>query len=510
MKIHVKTQPKVLCAEAVGGGLRAEIEFLYGNRWDLVTTNSGHEALELLKKHGNEFQFAIIHSLLPVIGGDRLCTKIRETRNCQKLPLVLVGEADEEFPAGSIPNIEFIHRPSFRALLPKVMDRCLAAVDEPWQTFQPKQARALVVDDTKQVRVVIKRYLEQMNIDVQEAGSGFAMEESIRKNRPDFILLDVMMPTDNGLQVLQRLKAHEQNSTIPVIMVSGLDESEVIADALELGAVDYITKPICLRRFRARIKSCLDGIKLRKMEEKRRKELTLVNTELREKVELSTQDLKKSHRGMIFALSKLAESRDPETGEHLERLQEYCRVLCQSMLAAGDYTNQLHPEFIDNLVAASPLHDIGKVGIPDSVLLKPGKLSSEEFETMKRHAQIGADTLSASAEHFGNNPLLEMGIEIAQFHHEKWDGTGYPLGISGQAIPLSARILALGDVYDALTSKRVYKDAFSHEVSTSIIVEGRGSHFDPKVVDAFLRVENRFREIRRTHDDTEKKEAVTL
>lgn len=129
---------------------------------------------------------------------------------------------------------------------------------------------------------------------------------------------------------------------------------------------------------------------------------------------------------------------------------------------------------------------------------------------MKRHAQIGADTLSASAEHFGNNPLLEMGIEIAQFHHEKWDGTGYPLGISGQAIPLSARILALGDVYDALTSKRVYKDAFSHEVSTSIIVEGRGSHFDPKVVDAFLRVENRFREIRRTHDDTEKKEAVTL
>lgn len=509
MKIHVKTQPKVLCAEAVGGGLRAEIEFLYGKRWDLVTTNSGHEALEILKKHGSEFKFAIIHSLLPVIGGDRLCLKIKENRNCEKLPLIFVGE-DDQSVAPSGPNIEFIHRPSFRSLLPEAIDRCMAGMDRHWHTFQPKQAKALVVDDTKQVRVVLRRYLEQMNIDVQEADSGFAMETAIGKNRPDFILLDVMMPSDNGLQVLQRLKAHQSNSSIPVIMVSGLDESETIADSLELGAVDYITKPICLRRFRARIKSCLDGIKLRKMEEKRRKELTLVNTELREKVELYTHDLKQSHRGMIFALSKLAESRDPETGEHLERLQEYCRVLCESMLEAGDYTDILHPEFIDNLVAASPLHDIGKVGIPDAVLLKPGKLSSEEFDTMKQHAQIGADTLSASAAHFGNNPLLEMGIEIAQFHHEKWDGSGYPLGISGEAIPLSARILALGDVYDALTSKRVYKDAFSHEVSSSIIVEGRGSHFDPKVVDAFLRVEDQFREIRRTHDDTEKKEFVTL
>ncbi|MCA9779463.1 MAG: response regulator, partial [Candidatus Eremiobacteraeota bacterium] len=370
MKIHVKTQPKVLCAEAVGGGLRAEIEFLYGNRWDLVTTNNGHEALEILRKHGSEFKFAIIHSLLPVIGGDRLCHKIRETEHCGKLPLVLVGEEDEECGTPPVANLEFIKRPSFRMLLPETVDRCIAQIEQQFQSFQPKQAKALVVDDTKQVRVVLKRYLEKMNIEVQEAASGQAMEAAIEKDRPDFILLDVMMPSDNGLQVLQRLKDSDNGRNIPVIMVSGLDESDVIADALELGAVDYITKPICIRRFRARIKSCLDGIKLRKMEEKRRKELTLVNTELREKVELSTQDLKNSHRGMIFALSKLAESRDPETGEHLERLQEYCRVLCEAMVESGVYSDLLTPDYIDNLVAASPLHDIGKVGIPDAVLLK--------------------------------------------------------------------------------------------------------------------------------------------
>jgi len=209
---------------------------------------------------------------------------------------------------------------------------------------------------------------------------------------------------------------------------------------------------------------------------------------------------------MIFALSKLAESRDPETGEHLERLQEYCRALCESLVDAGECTELLTSDYIGNLVAASPLHDIGKVGIPDAILLKPGKLTDEEFEIMKQHSQIGADTLSAASQHYGNNPMLEMGIEIAQFHHEKWNGSGYPTGVSGENIPLSARILALGDVYDALTSKRVYKDAFSHEVSTSIIVEGRGTHFDPKVVDAFLRVEEKFKAIRAAFNDTEKKE----
>ena len=249
---------------------------------------------------------------------------------------------------------------------------------------------------------------------------------------------------------------------------------------------------------------------MRKIEQKRRIQLTQVNCELRQKVELSVQDLKDSHRGMIFALSKLAESRDPETGEHLERLQEYCRALCTALVQAGEFTHLLTPEYIETLVAASPLHDIGKVGIPDSVLLKPGKLTDEEFAIMKTHSQIGADTLSASFEHYGNNPLLEMGIEIAQFHHEKWDGSGYPFGISGEGIPLSARILALGDVYDALTSKRVYKDAFSHEVSKSIIEEGRGTHFDPKVVDAFLRVEEAFKAIRHSFSDTEKKEYVAV
>jgi cyclic di-GMP phosphodiesterase len=509
MKIHVKTRPKVLCAENTGGDLIEQIKALYGRSWDLVTAKDGRQALEIVQNHGEQIRLAIVHSLLPIISGENLCLRMKEDQSWKKIPIILVGEnGDECPPALKSRGVEFINRPFFRARLAESVDRCLASLEKKWLSFQPTRPRALLVDDTPHVRRVLRRYLEKMDIEVHEAESGRAMETVLEKRPPDFILLDVMMPIEDGLKVLKRLRANPENKHLPVIMVSGLDESEVIADALELGAVDYITKPICHRRFRARIKSCLDGIKLRKMEERRREELVATNSVLQSKVDQYMQGLKDSHHGMIFALSKLAESRDPETGEHLERLQGYCRILCESLASEGRYAGVLTEDFVENLVAASPLHDIGKVGIPDAVLLKPGRLTADEFEIMKQHSQIGADTLSASARNFGDNPLMDMGIEITQFHHEKWDGSGYPTGLSGESIPLSARILALGDVYDALTSKRVYKDAFSHEKSRSIILEGRGSHFDPAVVDAFLRVEDRFREIRQTCCDSEAKEIL--
>lgn len=198
----------------------------------------------------------------------------------------------------------------------------------------------------------------------------------------------------------------------------------------------------------------------------------------------------------IFAMAKLAESRDPETGAHIERVQHYCKVLAEELAAEGPYRDQADDEFVHLMYTTSPLHDIGKVGIPDDVLLKPGRLSDREFEIMKEHAQLGADTLSAAMERFPNTRFLKMARNIAATHHERFDGSGYPRGLAGLDIPICGRIVALADVYDALTSRRVYKAAMAHEVARSIIVKESGKHFDPEIVKAFLRCEPAFQRIR--------------
>ena len=203
----------------------------------------------------------------------------------------------------------------------------------------------------------------------------------------------------------------------------------------------------------------------------------------------------------ILALAKLAENRDPETGTHLERVQHFCRLLAEGLAEKPHYASIIDRHFIDNLVRSCPLHDIGKVGIPDHILLKPGRLTPEEFEIMKRHSAIGGDTIRSLVEQGRNQQFLEMGMAIAYHHHEKWDGGGYPHGLSGQNIPLPARIVALADVYDALTCKRVYKEAMSHEKAVSIITEGNGKHFDPEMVEVFLARQNEFDRLRQELTD---------
>jgi putative two-component system response regulator len=198
----------------------------------------------------------------------------------------------------------------------------------------------------------------------------------------------------------------------------------------------------------------------------------------------------------IFAMAKLAESRDPETGAHLERVQRYARALTQQLRRAGRFAGQIDDEFIRLIYLTSPLHDIGKVGIPDCVLLKPGRLSDHEFEMMKAHTTLGGQTLEAALRKFPNVKFLQMARDIAMTHHERVDGKGYPAGLAGDSIPLAGRIVAVADVYDALTSKRVYKDAFGHEVAKSIIVADAGTHFDPLVVDAFVAAEAEFQAVR--------------
>jgi response regulator RpfG family c-di-GMP phosphodiesterase len=230
--------------------------------------------------------------------------------------------------------------------------------------------------------------------------------------------------------------------------------------------------------------------------------LSYLTNEMLEALKNSFIEVQYTRDTAILGLSALAESRDNETGAHIIRTQQYVKALAVYLSETDKYRALLTPEYIELLYKSAPLHDVGKVGIPDNILLKPGKLSQEEFEIMKQHAQIGADALSSAESKLGDNSFLRLAKEIALTHHEKWDGSGYPAQLKGEEIPLSGRLMALGDVYDALISKRVYKPAFSHEKAKSIILEGNGLHFDPNVIEAFLAVEGQFKQIADYHQDS--------
>ncbi|NLV58950.1 MAG: HD domain-containing protein, partial [Clostridiales bacterium] len=232
-----------------------------------------------------------------------------------------------------------------------------------------------------------------------------------------------------------------------------------------------------------------DVTEMKKVED----ELEKHSRHLEHLVEEKVREISSSQLATIYALIKLSESRDDDTGEHIERTASFCRLLAQKLQEVPPYAQEVTDAFIDTIYKASPLHDIGKVGIPDSILLKPGKLTDDEFAIMKTHVLIGYDTLAQVGQQYAVNEFLKMGMEIALNHHEKWNGSGYTRGLAGNDIPLSARIMALADVYDALRSKRVYKEAYSHEVSMGIILSGRGSHFDPTLVDVFYKHEDEFR-----------------
>jgi putative two-component system response regulator len=346
--------------------------------------------------------------------------------------------------------------------------------------------KILIVDDSPEAIDVLGNALPR-HYRRQAALSG---EKAIKllepgKELPDLILLDVMMPGMDGYEVCKHFKSDERLKDIPVIYLSALTDIKDKVKAFEQGGVDYIEKPFQLEEVRARVDTHL---KLRFY----RKELEDHINNLEQMVQDKVKEISESQMATIFALAKLAESRDADTGDHLKRVQVFCRLIAEKLRMDINHNNSINAEYVDNLQKASPLHDIGKVGIRDAVLLKPGKLTPEEFEEMKAHTAIGAKTLEEVYQRYSNNQFIKIGIEIARSHHEKWDGSGYPDGLRTEQIPLSARIMALADVYDALRSKRIYKDAYSHEKALKIIVLDSGKHFDPSVTEAFLKVEQEF------------------
>ncbi len=369
-------------------------------------------------------------------------------------------------------------------------------IDVPDATFS-----VLVVDDNEMNRDMLSRRLQRQGYRVDVAVNGAHAVERVECGSYDLVLLDIMMPEMNGYQVLERLKADPKLRHIPVIMISALEEMESVVRCIELGAEDYVLKPFNPVLLKARVGASLEKKRLHDQEERYRDQIEKANTALEHRVREQVKEISEAQLGAIFAMSKLAESRDPETGEHLERMREYCRILSVALGKLPRYARVIDGRFVETIYAASPLHDVGKVGIPDGVLLKPGKLTEREWVIMRTHPMIGAQTLLQVNRQYPGNLLLQAGMQIAGGHHEKWDGGGYPFRLKGEEIPLVARILALGDVYDALTSKRCYKEAFTHDASREIIITQRGLHFDPEVVDAFLATENEFMKVREFFQD---------
>ena len=348
--------------------------------------------------------------------------------------------------------------------------------------------RIMVVDDIPANLELLEELLTKKGYHVSSFIKGEMALLSAEQYPPDLILLDITMPQMDGFEVCRRIKSDLKLCDIPVIFISALDDTANKVKALNHGGVDYVTKPFQEEEVFARVETHL---KLRRVQ----KELERYNHNLEELVQEKVQEISDSQMATLVSLSNLAEFRDETTGSHIERTREFCRMLATQLGVNSPYAASITPTFIQDIYCAAPLHDIGKVGIPDNILLKSSKLLPEEFEVMKNHVILGALTLQKVLEQYSKNSFVKMGILLTKHHHEKWNGKGYPEGLSGETIPLPARIMALADVYDALRSRRPYKDGFTHEEAVRIICEESEQSFDPVVVDAFLALSKDFDEV---------------
>jgi response regulator RpfG family c-di-GMP phosphodiesterase len=352
-----------------------------------------------------------------------------------------------------------------------------------------RMATILVVDDTPDNLMLMAELLKD-NYRVKAANSG---EKALRLLQvdplPDLILLDIMMPGLSGHQVAQQLKDDPRTRDIPIIFLTAMAAMEDEIRGLEMGAVDYITKPISPPLVLTRVETQL---KIKAAADFLRDK----NDYLEQEVQRRTREVMAIQDVTIQAMASLAETRDNETGNHIRRTQNYIRLLAEALREHPRFRHFLDEETIGLLFKSAPLHDIGKIGIPDHILLKPGRFTAEEFEIMKTHTTLGRNAIQHAENQLGISvDFLRLAKEIAYSHQEKWDGSGYPEGLAADDIPISARLMAVADVYDALISRRVYKPGMPHEQAVAIIREGRGSHFDPDICDAFLARHEEFRTI---------------
>jgi putative two-component system response regulator len=361
----------------------------------------------------------------------------------------------------------------------------------------PSRPSILVVDDIPENLSRISDLLAD-HYTVRVAPNGArALKVAHSEHAPDLILLDIMMPDMDGYEVCRRLKADPATAGIPVLFLTAKVDEQDEQMGFDLGALDYITKPVSPPIVLARVRTHLA---LKAAADRLRGENDLLEQQVRRR----TEELSALQDVTILIMASLAETRDNETGNHILRTQFYVKLLAEHLARQPRFAGALTPDYIELLFKSAPLHDIGKVGIPDRILLKPGRLDAVEFEIMKTHTTLGRDAIVQAEQRLGVSvPFLQCAKEISYSHQEKWDGSGYPQGLSGDAIPLSARLMAVADVYDALICRRVYKAPMSHQQAVDIMAAGRGTHFDPDILDAFLALQDECQAIAARYSDSD-------
>lgn len=343
------------------------------------------------------------------------------------------------------------------------------------------QARILIIDDEPFFLELLSNALTpHYQVSLAKSGQqGLKLVHGVAP--PDLILLDITMPEMDGYETCRRLKSNPESCEIPVIFLTAKHQTEDELKGFRAGALDYITKPISIPVLLARVST----------------QLTVAGQRLalEQLVQQRTDELERTKDAIVYSMGEMAEMRDHETGEHLLRTREYVGLLAQDLARLPRYRNTLSPRLIKAYERAAPLHDIGKVATPDKILLKPGKLDADEWEIMKLHPLHGKQTIESAEQKIGTTLFIQVAKDIAYSHHEKWDGSGYPLGLQKEEIPLSARLMALADVYDALTTERPYKNIYSHEQAREIINQQRALHFDPIIIDSFEQIHEAFKKI---------------
>lgn len=355
----------------------------------------------------------------------------------------------------------------------------------------------MIVDDSPSTTTLLMSVLVPIyKVEVARSAKA-AIEKISLKLIPDLIIINVCMPGLSGHELCAILKARHDTRHIPIVFLTSDTDPEKEREGLELGAVDYLYKPTSMALILARIRNHI-AVKVFSDRLREREE------ELRTQVLIKSAELASLQVSMISALTVMACARDNETGKHILRTQLYIKFLASQLRTDARFSSIIDDIYIEHLYRSAPLHDIGKISIPDRILLKPGRLTPDEFEVMKQHPLLGLEAIEkVQATAADNLDFLSMGKEICFSHHEKWDGSGYPQGLSGEDIPLSARLMALVDVYDAITSRRPYKEPMSHAVAVDLISSSRGTHFDPVIVDAFYKISPIFEKISFLHMDSE-------
>ena len=351
----------------------------------------------------------------------------------------------------------------------------------------------LVVDDEPANRQVLAAMLVPMGYQVVFGSNGNECIAQVKETPPDLILMDVRMPEMDGITACQILKSNPSTMPIPIVIITGLRGGPEKMKALEAGVDDFLNKPVDLTELQARVKSLLRVKAYNDLMMDYQAQLESEVAKRTDELSQALEKIKLASLDTIYRLSKAVEFRDRETGMHIIRMSQYAVAIATQL--------NLDQDTIEGLLYAAPMHDIGKIGVPDRILLKEGPLDENEIKAMRKHTKMGANIMENS-----DFPYIQMAAQIALTHHEKWDGTGYPRGLKGEAIPLVGRIVALADYYDTLTSHRSYKEAYSTERSIQMILELKGTHFDPQVVDAFMQIQDRVQEINEMYKAIERAE----